>query len=96
MQKWEYVTVNWSELCRPGYITIWPSGVIDLKWLNERFDVKIGPLNKALYNSMRIDTDYKKAPDVSKALLQYLGTNGWELVTANSDNVMFFKRPLEP
>ena len=100
MQKWEYVAVNWEgSLDHPGRMKMWPSGVIDLKWLNERFGVKIGPQAKAYYNTMYIDIPdklYEKAPDVSKAFLQYLGLNGWELVTVDSDDNMFFKRPLEP
>ena len=70
-----------------------------VEWLNERFGVKIESPTTASSNTMYVDLRnklYDKAPDVSKALLQYLGINGWELVTVNSHDNMFFKRPLTP
>jgi len=95
MQKWEYLTVRWrGDVRRPESIEIWPSGVTDLEWIGERFDVRVRD-NTPVEPGCAIDKLFMEAPHVWEALLQYLGINGWELVTVNS-GLMFFKRPVAP
>ena len=91
MQKWEHLHVVYTgPMYTPAQITVWPSGVIDLEWLNQRFGVRIRKTDGLDI----IDKLFQNAPHVSKALIQYLGFNGWEAVVYYPNGV-FFKRPLQ-
>jgi len=104
MERWEYILLSFEP--HPHYpqrIIISPSGVIDLQWLCQRFGVRVVPRQNE-WNIDIIDKLFKKAPDVSMALLQYLGLNGWEMVGLfdhlHGDSKqygtydIFFKRPV--
>ena len=101
MQKWEYIRVSyetdWGGISNPDEIFIWPSGRLDLHWVMTEFDLegRVGERNSKDRIDLSNKKDREKREPVARALLDYLGESGWELVLGDDTPTLIFKRPIE-